>query len=64
MDERFKRHRLISTRLAMLVAIFIIAGWFYYDLFANKVIRYDYMIVLSAAAVTKVSAMIYFRLTN
>ncbi|NPE28314.1 hypothetical protein HNV12_10160 [Methanococcoides sp. SA1] len=64
MDERIKRHQLISTRIAMLVAIAIIAGWFYYDLFANKIIRYDYMIVLSAAAVTKIGSMIYFRITN
>ena len=64
MDERFKRHQLISTRLAMLVAIFIIAGMFYYELFANKVIRWDYTIILTAAAVTKIGSMIYFRIVN
>ncbi len=64
MDERFKRHQLISTRIAMLVAIILIAGWFYYDLFVNKVIRWDYTVILTTAAVTKVGAMVYFRITN
>ncbi|MBN2282025.1 MAG: hypothetical protein JXQ65_15690 [Candidatus Marinimicrobia bacterium] len=64
MDERFRKHQLISTRIAMLAAIAVISGWFYYDLIANKIIRWDYMVVLLVAAVTKIGSMIYFRITN
>ncbi len=62
MDERTKSHQMISTRIAMIVAALIIAGLFYYNLFIRGIIRYDYMVILGAAAFTKISMMIFLRI--
>ena len=64
MDERFKLHRFYSTRIAVLIGAVLMGGWFYYDLFVNGTIRWDFFVVLSAMAVSKIAAMIYYRYTN
>lgn len=63
-DERFIRHRYYSTRIAMIVGIILIAAWFYYELLANDLVRWDLAIIAGAMAITKILAMVYYRLSN
>lgn len=63
-DERFIMHRYYSTRIAMIVGTIVLAGWFFYEQFINGVLRWDLFIILMVIAVTKVLAMIYFRITH
>ena len=63
-DERFIMHRYYSTRIAMIVGTILLVGWFFYENFINGVLRWDLFIILMAIAVTKVVAMLYFRITH
>ena len=63
-DERFIMHRYYSTRLAMIVGSIMITVWFGYELFANHHLRLDLVIISGAMALTKVAAMLYYRITN
>ena len=63
-DERFIMHRYYSTRLAMIVGIIMIAGWFGYEHYVNHHLRLDLVIITGAMALTKVAAMLYYRLTD
>ena len=63
-DERFVMHRYISTRWAVTVGVILMAAWVNYDYFANRILRYDLLIILLAMVVTKVAVMIYYRLTH
>jgi hypothetical protein len=63
-DERFIMHRYYSTRLAMIVGIAMIVVWFNYELIVRDVLRLDLLIITAAMAVTKVAAMVYYRLTQ
>lgn len=60
-DERFITHRYYSSRMALLVGIVMMAGWFYYEMFANDVMRVDLMVIMTVMALTKVLSMLYFR---
>jgi hypothetical protein len=64
MDERFFMHRFYSTRLAAIVGMVLMAGWFLYGLWFNDVIQWDLFVILMAMAVTKVAAMLYYRYTH
>jgi hypothetical protein len=64
LDERFIAHRHRSSRLALGTGVLLLAGWASYDLVVHDVIRQDFMVILLAMAVTKVGAMIFFRLTQ
>jgi hypothetical protein len=63
-DERFIMHRYYATRLAMVVGIILIAGWFCYELVANQYLRWDLAIIGGTMAVTKILAMVYYRATR
>lgn len=63
-DERFLMHRLYSTRLAAVVTAVFMAAWFEYELLINDVYHWDVFVFLVVLAVTKVAAMIYYRLTD
>lgn len=64
MDERFVMHRYRSTRIAMVVGMVLLVGWFIYETLVNDHLRWDLFIIVMAMALTKVAAMIYFRITN
>ncbi|MCB9418723.1 MAG: hypothetical protein H6667_02885 [Ardenticatenaceae bacterium] len=64
LDERFLMHRLYSTRLAAVVTAVVMAIWFEYELLVNGVYHWDTLAFLIVLAVTKVGALIYYRLTN
>ena len=63
-DERFTMHRYHSTRVAMIVGIILIVGWFNYDLLVNHLVRWDLAIIAGAMAVAKLVAMAYLRITH
>jgi hypothetical protein len=64
MDERFIMHRYISTRWAVAVGLILMILLVNYDYFENKTLRVDLLAILAAMLVTKVSVMIYYRLTH
>lgn len=64
LDERFLMHRLYSTRLAAVVTAVLMGVWFEYELFANGVYHWDIFVFLIVLAITKIAAMIYYRLTD
>jgi len=64
MDERFIMHRYRSTRFAIIVCVVMIGVWINYEMFVNDVLRWDLLVILASTALAKVSAMLYYRLTN
>ena len=63
-DERFITHRYYSTRLAMAVGMIMIVLWFNYELLINGHLRLDLAIIVGAMALTKIVAMLYYRISN
>lgn len=63
-DERFVMHRYISTRWAVIVGVVLMAIWVNYEFIVNDTLRIDLIIILLAMLVTKVTVMIYYRLTH
>jgi hypothetical protein len=61
MDERFFLHRYKSTSHAAMVAALAMGGLFFYELIARGTIRWDLQIILTAMAMTKIVAMIWYR---
>jgi hypothetical protein len=64
MDERFKMHRLYSTRFAAVVTAIFTGGWYFYDFITKSIIRWDLFSIMCVMALTKVGAMLYYRKTN
>jgi len=64
MDERFKIHRLRSTRLAAIIGIILMGLWIIYDFFANHIFRIDLIIIMVTMAITKWISMIYYEKTD
>jgi len=63
-DERFIMHRYYSTRISMIIGIILIVAWFNYELLAKNIFRLDLAIIAGVMLVTKIVAMLYFRLTQ
>jgi hypothetical protein len=63
-DERFVMHRLKSTRLAAVVGLVMIVGWFAYEAFAHDVYYWHLLVIGTAMAVSKLAAMAYYRWTD
>jgi hypothetical protein len=63
-DERFVMHRYYSTRWAVIVGVILMAAWVNYEYLANRILRYDLVIILLAMVLTKVAVMVYYRLTH
>lgn len=64
MDERYKNHRLRSTSIAAFVTALFVAGWFYYDFFVNDISNWQFVIILTVMAITKLSVMFFYRIKN
>lgn len=64
MDERFVAHRYYSSRLALVVGMLVIVGWFLYDLYVHDLFHRDLAIIAGVMAATKLVAMAFFRLTR
>jgi hypothetical protein len=63
-DERFVMHRYYSTRIAMIVGMLLLVGWFIFEMLVNDNPRWDLFVIVMAIALTKVTAMIYFRIAH
>ena len=63
-DERFIMHRYYSTRISMVVGIILIVTRFNYELLVNDVFRLDLAIIAGVMAITKILAMVYYRLIH
>lgn len=64
MDERFRMHRLYSTLFSAVITIICMGIWFNYEYFFNNVLRWDLFTFIMIMAISKISAMLYYRLTN
>jgi len=64
LDERFIAHRHRSTRLAMVVGVALMAGWFNYELLVHDRVELDLLVTLVAIAVTKVLSMLWLAHTD
>lgn len=60
LDERFVLHRYKSTSHASVAAAAVIGGWYFYDLVAHQVIRWDFAIILGVMAVVKIGFMVWY----
>ena len=63
-DERFIAHRYQSSRLALVVGVIMMGVWVEYEWFVNHELRLDLLIILGAMALSKLGAMVYFRITR
>ena len=63
-DERFLMHRLKSTSLAAVIGGISLGSWFLFEFYANGIERWDIFIIISLMALTKISAMIFYRFKN
>ena len=61
-DERFFMHRLRSTSIGGIAGMLVAAGFFFYQLFGNHMIRWDLFAVVATTAVVKMSVLIWYRL--
>lgn len=64
MDERGIIHRYKATRWALIAGLIVMGIWFQYDLFINRVIRWDFLITLTAMMVAKLLARFYYSKKN
>jgi hypothetical protein len=63
-DERFIMHRYYSTRIATIVGLVLMVAWFNYELIAKDIFRWDLAIIVGVMAITKVAAMLYYRISH
>jgi len=63
-DERFVIHRSHSTYWSSVVGILIMSGWILYDFATHQLVRWDFIIIMGAMAITKWSAMVYYGFKN
>lgn len=64
MDERAIYHRYKASRLSLAAGTAVMFVWFQYDLIANSLIRWDFMIVLGSMALVKLISRFYYKKTN
>jgi hypothetical protein len=64
LDERFVMHRFKSTRAGLVAGLLVMFAWLNYDMWANDMIRWDYLAILGAMAVVKVATMIHLQRTD
>jgi hypothetical protein len=63
-DERFIAHRYQSSRLALGIGMLVTVAWFIADLIVNDHVRGDLAIIAGSMALTKIVAMVYYRVTE
>ena len=63
-DERFLRHRLMSTSVAGMVGVCVALGLFLYRDVVDHVWSWDLFAVGASMALVKVALMVWFRRTD
>ncbi len=64
LDERFVLHRYKSTSHASVAAALVMGGWYLYELFVNRVIRWDFLIIMGVMALVKTVFLIWYRVRD
>ncbi len=64
MDERFIIHRLRATRLATIIGTILMGISIIYYFYADHIYRMDLIVIMVIMAITKWTAMIYYKKTN
>jgi len=64
MDERFRMHRLYSTRFAALATLIAMFVWYNYNYFVRQTLRWDVVGFMAVMAVAKIGAMVWYRFKN
>lgn len=60
-DERFLTHRLRSTSVGGLSAVLLAAAFFFYHLFTQHIVQWEFFAIVATAAVIKMSLLIWYR---
>jgi hypothetical protein len=63
-DERFLMHRLRSTSIGGLAGTAVAGAFFFYNLFIHATLRWDLFAIIAAAALVKISVLIWYRVTD
>jgi hypothetical protein len=63
-DERFLMHRQRSTSIGGMAGVAVAGAFFFYDLFARHVQRWDLFAVIAAAALVKLAVLTWYRITD
>ena len=64
MDERLALHRYKSTSLGAVVGGFLMGMWIVRDLVLTGELRTDFIVIMSAMAVTKLSVLAWLQLRD
>jgi hypothetical protein len=64
MDERFVMHRYASSRVALVVGMLVMVGWFLYDVYARDYFHLDLAVIAGVMALTKLASMAVLRVTR
>ena len=63
-DERFWTHRLRSTSIGGLTAVLLAAAFFFYHLFHDHNIQWEFFAIVATAAVVKMGVLLWYSLTD
>jgi hypothetical protein len=63
-DERFIQHRYKSTSHAAVVAGLLLAFFSLRDFYTHGVVRWDLAATMGSMALTKIVALVYYRLND
>jgi hypothetical protein len=63
-DERFIMHRLRSTSIGGLAGTLLAATLFFYHLFVDHLIKWEFFAIVATVAVVKFSVLIWYRLND
>jgi hypothetical protein len=63
-DERFFMHRLRSTSIGGLAGVMLAAAFFFYHLFVDHLIQWEFFAIVATVAVVKFSVLIWYRLND
>lgn len=47
-----------------MITALVLAGWFYYDYFVKDTTNWQFVIILSVMAITKLGVILYYRITD
>lgn len=64
LDERFVLHRYKSTSHASVAAALVMGGWYLYELYVNRVIRWDFLIIMGVMALVKTVFLVWYRIRD
>jgi hypothetical protein len=63
-DERFLMHRQRSTSIGGMAGVVVAGGFFFYDLIAHHVERWDLFAVVVTVALVKLAVLAWYRITD